>query len=151
MIKNIFTVTAVILFSGLSFASPKSDSKLHKPLGKPFQLRVGEMATFQSGIQIKLNQVLENSLCPKDVQCVWAGKVLLEVQASVNENSQLELQSGREIGRSITLSIGTLEGENKAPIVAQNNGKRTNYVLEMKSFGEAKDTGPATFSFKKIR
>ncbi len=77
--------------------------------------------------------------------------MLLEVQASVNENSQLELQSGREIGRSITLSIGTLEGENKAPIVAQNNGKRTNYVLEMKSFGEAKDTGPATFSFKKIR
>jgi hypothetical protein len=49
------------------------------------QLHVGESATLDGGaLQVTLVQVEEDSRCPKDVLCVWMGRALVRLQATVD-------------------------------------------------------------------
>ena len=62
------------------------------------------------GITITFVEVMEDSRCPSDVQCVWAGRatVLLEIQKETQEPE------------SINLSVGTLgEGYYSEMIVGE--------------------------------
>ena len=53
------------------------------PLNQPFSLRIGESARFSDAdLTVTFRAVSEDSRCPRDVVCVWAGngQVQLEVQ-----------------------------------------------------------------------
>ncbi len=69
----------LILFS--SFAIGQSnDAKppviaVKVPLGKSIVLK---------GVSIKFIEVLEDSRCPTDVTCIWAGRAIVRVEVTVN-------------------------------------------------------------------
>ena len=49
-------------------------------LDNEISLFIGESATFQDhGIKLKFVDVLEDSRCPSDVDCVWEGTVSLSI------------------------------------------------------------------------
>ena len=62
-------VLAVALLAGCSGA-------LKASLGSEFTLSVGQSARIASeSMDIKFTDVTEDSRCPKNVQCIWAGQV----------------------------------------------------------------------------
>jgi hypothetical protein len=69
-----------------SVTSPKILIKI--PLGKSILLE---------GHTIKFVEVLEDSRCPKDATCVWAGraKILIEISSEETETIQKEIVFGK--------------------------------------------------------
>lgn len=61
-------------------------------------LKLGEKGVFRN-ISIKPIEVVEDSRCPKDVQCIWAGtlKVKTEIVSGLGKSEMVI-----EIGKSIT-------------------------------------------------
>jgi hypothetical protein len=61
---------------------PPSNAKVE--LDKPFQMRIGQTAEVGSEkIVITFKGVTEESRCPSDVQCAWAGRVTAALEVSV--------------------------------------------------------------------
>ncbi len=55
------------------------------PLNSEFSLHIGESANIKNhGIKLKFIDVLEDSRCPSDVECVWEGTVSLSVNIEFN-------------------------------------------------------------------
>jgi hypothetical protein len=55
------------------------------PVPADVQLHVGETAALDGGaVQVTFTQVAEDSRCPKDVLCVWAGRALVELHVWVD-------------------------------------------------------------------
>jgi len=68
----------VIIFSGLSYASADYRTVF---FDKDFTLSIGESVKVESGLGfIKFIKVLEDSRCPVNVTCVWAGNVKTEFE-----------------------------------------------------------------------
>jgi hypothetical protein len=73
----------ILLISGVNFAqdstqvakaeAPRIVTKLH--FGKSYQFK---------DIELKFVKVLQDSRCPKDVNCVWAGEVIVLVDVFKN-------------------------------------------------------------------
>ncbi|MCR4403843.1 MAG: hypothetical protein NUW06_00860 [Candidatus Acetothermia bacterium] len=63
-------------------------------LGEPFTLRVGQTAAVE-GLRVTFLRVLQDSRCPVDVVCIWAGnaRVELELAASSHGRTTVELNS----------------------------------------------------------
>lgn len=64
------------------FACSKKDGQLYFKLDTPFTLGYQEQAGLESNpdnVKIQFNKVLEDSRCPIDAICVWAGRVEFEV------------------------------------------------------------------------
>ncbi|OGF55208.1 MAG: hypothetical protein A2Z21_03050 [Candidatus Fraserbacteria bacterium RBG_16_55_9] len=78
-------------FLGL-FPSPA----VHIQLGQVFQISMGQTALLPTdGLSVTFKDVLEDSRCPVDVVCVWAGnaKVTLDVQQTGKATQTLALNS----------------------------------------------------------
>ena len=98
-------IIAVILIAGIVLAfrgssketieAETSDSSIISPYGV-VTLKLGEVANFR-GISIRPTEVTEDSRCPQDVQCVWAGTVKLEVESDLDTVGK----------RTDTLNLGT--------------------------------------------
>ena len=72
------------LFSGAGFAQESSPPKL----GEEFELAVHQTVQISAeNISVTFQEVLEDSRCPIDVTCIWAGlaEVSLQVAASSQE------------------------------------------------------------------
>jgi len=83
------------LFSGAVFAQEGSPPKL----GEEFELAVHQTAQMTAeNISVTFQAVLEDSRCPVDVTCIWAGLAEVSLQVSV---------SGQE--REISLSTSPPE------------------------------------------
>jgi hypothetical protein len=54
------------------------------PIGTPFKIGVGQTVRLQSGLELGFDEVLEDSRCPADAVCVWAGTAKLKAWLSVN-------------------------------------------------------------------
>lgn len=129
--KN-FLFPILILFS--SFAIGQNDEVqppvigIKVPLGNAINLR---------GVSIKFLEVVEDSRCPKDVTCIWAGRAIVKVEITANgtkseknviigavrpgENDSKTLYASKDfLIKGLTL--------NPYPMVA-NSGEGTNYVL----------------------
>lgn len=64
-----------------------------QPLGQPFALPIGEIITLEDGGIIAFDGVSEDSRCPSDVQCVWAGQVIVDltVTSPQSQSGQVSL------------------------------------------------------------
>ena len=86
------TVALVLLGLGILFLSgctrsAGEDIAYQASLGKDFQLKPGEVAQIASEkMFIRFLNVTEDSRCPKDALCVWAGQV--SVLANLNVRGQ---------------------------------------------------------------
>lgn len=73
-------------------------------------LGYGDEATVAPGTQLRFLRVVNDSRCPKDVQCVWAGEVTIEFELkSPSRKSRFELASAR----ATSTAVGTLQFELK--------------------------------------
>ena len=57
-------------------------------------VKVNEVATAKSGIRIKFVEMIDDSRCPTDTNCIWAGNAKIKVRITKNGRSKdLELNS----------------------------------------------------------
>jgi hypothetical protein len=104
---NDITETFVAQGDGGSSTAPPAGNAID--LDIPFQLEAGEAALLESqGVKIGLMEVLEDSRCPRDVVCVWAGRavVLISVTHEGQNLAQAELAIGEAGKDASTWSFG---------------------------------------------
>jgi len=86
------------LFSGASFAQESA----HPSLGEEFELAVHQTAQISAdNISVTFQEVLEDSRCPVDVTCIWAGLAEVSLQVAVS-------------GQEREISLSTSPPENSA-------------------------------------
>lgn len=87
---------ALLLGSGNAAAiTPANHASQVARLGQEFKLGIGRQATLKrEGLLIKFVKVKEDSRCPADVQCIWAGNAAVQLQVSMRGRS----------GKSLTLN-----------------------------------------------
>jgi hypothetical protein len=70
-------------------------------LGEPFELKFGETAQMvDDRVSVTFDGVVEDSRCPLDVQCVWAGRFIAALSAALPDGTRqaFELQLGASEG-----------------------------------------------------
>lgn len=68
-------------------------------LGQEFTLKVGQQISIkEAGLKISFASVAEDSRCPKDVKCIWAGngKIVIKISKGGNKATELQLNTGLE-------------------------------------------------------
>jgi len=85
------------LFVTVFCFSQDKDGQINKTLVK---MAIGETVVF-THVTIKFVEVLEDSRCPKDVNCMWEGQAiaLMEVTETEKEAQQVELFFGKRNNR----------------------------------------------------
>ena len=87
-------------------------------LGQEFDLRAGQQGAVEGKrLKVRFAKVLNDSRCPPDVTCVWAGnaEVLIEVEDS---------------GKRVSLKLNT-HGGDKFP----KEGRHHQYIVELVALG----------------
>ncbi|MBN1368130.1 MAG: hypothetical protein JW967_09425 [Dehalococcoidales bacterium] len=57
-------------------------------LGQEYQLYIGQTVTFSdTDLKVKFGEVIEDSRCPGDVVCIWAGRVSCLVEVTIDNES----------------------------------------------------------------
>jgi hypothetical protein len=85
---------AVLLLTFASIAGQPVERVI--VLDQEFKLKIGERAKApREGLQVEFDSVPEDSRCPKDVTCVWAGnaKILLKVKKDALKPANVELNT----------------------------------------------------------
>ena len=98
-----FKYSVVIMaFIGLNTASAGS-AKV--PLDKEFSLGIGQTASIEGEkLVIKFKAVLEDSRCPINVVCVWAGNGKVELEAlDIDRQNKTVILNTEEEPRAVTL------------------------------------------------
>lgn len=91
-------------------ATPVSDGTTLVSLDHPFKLKVNETAYFDSAdLLFRFVNVTEDSRCPADVQCIWAGQVSVEIEV-------VRVSTGEGLGNFALTLIGGSENSQKATI-----------------------------------
>ena len=86
-------------------------------LGQEFSLSIGQSALIKGeNLEIKFEEVVEDSRCPWEVTCVWEGRVSLSVE--INEN---------DVSGDIGLSQPGLTDQS---VVATHEGYQFTYKVE---------------------
>lgn len=87
--KNLILLSLTIILISAGSCSKKEESAGFN-LDESFLLAYNGTSHLENnpGIKIQFSELLEDSRCPTDVQCVWAGRVALKVIFSQNGNQQ---------------------------------------------------------------
>lgn len=115
-----------------SAETPKIGIKV--PLGKTLEFK---------GVFIKFIEVMEDSRCPKDVTCIWAGRAIVKAEVTIDGNKEEkilifgEVRPGEEKNTALyTSKEFTINGLTLNPYPTSVSSEDTNYVLVV---GEAKN------------
>ncbi len=123
--NKLFALTSLaqlgILMMGTGCA-PSSNAALGSPLmGKPFSLHVGEAAVVEEAkLSLTFSAVTQDSRCPRDATCVWAGEAVVELRALwEGEPTELTFKvppggSDAQVLRGLMISIVGLDPQTKS-------------------------------------
>lgn len=113
---SVATTTATSTDSGAVPATTTSEipSGQGSATSKTATLKLGETQTV-NGLSVKAWAVLEDSRCPTDVQCVWAGMVRIALHvsgtgAAAGQSASVELEPGQSksaLGKQVALDAVT--------------------------------------------
>ena len=81
MVKHIIVIVG--LFSLLTGCAKKKGG-----LNVPFELKINQSAVVSvngSSINVKFIQLVEESRCPPNVECIWAGRVAIKLKINNSE------------------------------------------------------------------
>jgi hypothetical protein len=102
---------AAVALAAAMLAGPAAHAATVRP-GVPFGMRVGDEVTIaDTGIIVRFNEVTEDSRCPIDAICVWAGvlRISLTVSAGVRDTHDIEIDTMGTVavasGYSFTLVV----------------------------------------------
>jgi len=93
--SRLAAILACLSLAGCS-AAPSAESSAVADLDTPFTLAPGAAATVSSTpLKVRFVSVTEDSRCPSDATCVWAGevKVRFDIEGA-KSRSQIELREG---------------------------------------------------------
>ena len=80
MKKQFFNWTCVLLLFLMGCTTSMQMQDEQTELGKEFQLSVGQTAWVQpENVYVQFEEISENSLCPEDAVCVWAGQATVKL------------------------------------------------------------------------
>ena len=65
---------AILLFGGLSAVSAKQTQEL--------SVQINKEATSTGGVTVKFLELIEDSRCPTDTNCIWAGNAKIKVEVT---------------------------------------------------------------------
>lgn len=82
----------IILFS--TFAFGQEDSAETPKIG--VKVPQGETVIIK-GVSIKFLEVIEDSRCPKDVTCIWAGRAIVKVEVIANGKKEEKILTFGEV------------------------------------------------------
>jgi hypothetical protein len=79
-------IAFIFVFIGLTAVSAQT--------GKEISVKVNETASAGNGVRVKFVEMVEDSRCPTDTDCVWAGNAKIKIRVTRNGRSKvLELNS----------------------------------------------------------
>ena len=86
-------------------------------LNEDIEIQLGESASLENGtLELHFKEVLEDSRCPKDMMCIWGGRVWIKLAASnASGKSDLEL-----------ITINSIDGD------AKSTAEFGPYLIEIK-------------------
>lgn len=91
LVMKIFTAFLFAFFLLSTFAATPA-----KPLRQHGKVQIYHEANV-SGVRVKFVDLIEDSRCPTDTQCIWAGNAKIKVQLSKNGKSKVvEMNTGME-------------------------------------------------------
>lgn len=127
--KNILFFSCLFLL----FAAAKCEKGPTYELDQSFQLKAGESMTCncKDKLNIQFISIKEDSRCPKNVTCVWAGQV---VTSLLIDDQAVELALGsREKGKSSHVIDGYVVQLQKVTPYPVDSGKiaPANYAVEL--------------------
>lgn len=124
-------LTLLILFSTYAIGqnnsaeTPKIGVKV--PLGKTIEYK---------GVSIKFIEVLEDSRCPKDVTCIWAGRAIVKVEVMGNGKKEEKTLIFGEVKQNEEKNLVlynsknfTINGLTLNPYPTSLKSEDTNYIL----------------------
>ncbi|MGE0457520.1 MAG: hypothetical protein AB7O56_04885 [Bauldia sp.] len=80
--RNTLAALAAALAMSLVVALPAM-AQTYVQLGVPFGMRLGgEVEIEGQGMVVRLTDIVEDSRCPIDVMCVWAGRVVVALEVT---------------------------------------------------------------------
>jgi hypothetical protein len=86
-----------------------------KPVEVPqilVRIPLGETAQL-GDVSVKFNEVLEDSRCPKDVTCIWAGRARVQLEVTMKDKAMMQKE----------VIIGqTKPGESANPVLYNSDG-----------------------------
>jgi hypothetical protein len=94
--KMKLAILSFLLVFTTTLAQPASNVK-QVALNQEFEIKVGERVTV-GGLKLSFASVAEDSRCPKDVKCVWAGngKIILRLSKAGKQPANVDLNTGIE-------------------------------------------------------
>ena len=83
-------LTLLALALGSLVAACNSQKNTQFRLNESFMLRIGHTAEWQEDprIQIRFASVTEDSRCPQNIQCVWAGRAIMAITLIENDKTK---------------------------------------------------------------
>lgn len=124
--KN-FSLIILLFIASFGFAQ----TEVAKTPQIAFKVDLGTTVT-SDGIKIEFEAVLEDSRCPVDVQCVWAGQARVKVNISSADmpEESLDLIVGKKEKDVLCVVDGyVLKAINLAPYPDTTNEENKKYVL----------------------
>lgn len=86
-------ICIILLSAGCKATTPVNSAKL----GQEFQLAFGQTVSFSDAdLKITFKELIEDSRCPSDVVCIWAGRAscLMEITIGKETNQTVFTQPG---------------------------------------------------------
>ena len=85
--KHIPHLLAIVILAMLLSGCAGSCNEVKARLGEEFSLRIGQTASItKENLEIRFAEVVEDSRCPRNVICVWAGRVSCIVQLTNSDS-----------------------------------------------------------------
>lgn len=122
--KHHTLLTLLLAAFGLGACTAVSSTESRSAvLGEDITLAPGERAVFaEQNLEVQFVRVIEDSRCPHDVTCVWAGEVRVQLAVrSAAGDAQLEVIAGQSAAYdaySVSLLAVQPERATSAPIPA---------------------------------
>jgi hypothetical protein len=100
---SLAALTACAASTGLARCEPGNPDHVCARLGEAFDVRVGQTAYLaDSRLSIRAEGVPEDSRCPRDVLCPWAGNARVALELGDGENADTASVSSTLEPRAIT-------------------------------------------------
>ena len=123
--RRIASLLAIALLAGCVGAAPSpqlpagEDSPMHEQAPQTVTLGVSDRATLMDGSQLTYLRLVNDSRCPLDVQCVWAGdaEIALRWQPASGRAQELALHTASLRGSDVARI-----GERSVTLVALERG-----------------------------
>lgn len=129
--RTLFLILILTLFSGIFMQVNAQTSKTYTAV-----LKVGKQKTVTPDkIKIQFLSLVEDSRCPTDAQCVWAGNAKIKVKISNRRDSQIvemNTTTGGPLGASFdgyAINLTSLTPKPKSNIRISKNGYTATFEI----------------------